>query len=325
MYGFITCLITFLALLVILYTWCCKPPKSLDHKTIMESKLFKISLLAPIVFSLLSAAFIFIVIDGKFDFGISGIDSFKNFYEIFKIPLSLIAASPVTAGIAAIIHRSEETAKQIELSSRQIELSSKQYQKTLEKNNFENYIKHRDDFCKRITNIAINDTNIDSLFMSESIYKFFFPSNNYENIKIAAEQEKINLLKLYFNRYLTHPLTKESYDQFLLKTIEILGIIRPNFKNEIFSTDFTPESSRIIFYLNFGCTIKHEHDPYSCTSEDAMKRSIYDSMVSLYNLISVLLNMLDSDFSGKPFLMDNFLHLANYICSQEIKFYLTEK
>ena len=98
-------------------------------KTIRESVLFKWALGLPLLLSIVTAIGISWLIWDTFSFGMSSVESFNNFYEIYKIPLALLTASPVTAGIAAVIHRSDETAKQIQL--------------TEDKNNFENYIKHK--------------------------------------------------------------------------------------------------------------------------------------------------------------------------------------
>ena len=109
-------------------------------KTIRESSLFWWALCLPLVLSAATAIGISYLIWGKFLFAISSVESFKNFYEIYKIPLALLSVSPVTAGIAAIIHRSDETAKQIQL--------------TENKNNFENYIKHNELFNQVVSSFT---------------------------------------------------------------------------------------------------------------------------------------------------------------------------
>ncbi len=109
-------------------------------KTIRESVLFKWALGLPLLLSIVTAIGISYLIWDTFSFGTSSVESFKNFYEIYKIPLALLTASPVTAGIAAVIHRSDETAKQIQL--------------TEDKNNFENYIKHNELFNQVVTSFT---------------------------------------------------------------------------------------------------------------------------------------------------------------------------
>lgn len=194
MYGLIICLITLSALLFGLYAWCGIPPKSAEHKTIIESNLFKISLLAPIAFSLLSAAFIFLVIDGKFNFGISSIDSFKNFYELFKIPLSLIAASPVTAGIAAMAHRSEETKLQLLQAER--------------KNDFDRYIKHREIIKDEIYSLLerYNSNYKNKFFFDIKLnifYNTIFPNNTSDkfNDLFISQKALQHAFKDYLNQY----------------------------------------------------------------------------------------------------------------------------
>lgn len=88
----------------------------MEIKTISESVLFKCALGLPLLLSIVTAIGISYLIWDTFSFGTSSVESFKNFYEIYKIPLALLTASPVTAGIAAVIHRSDETAKQIQLT-----------------------------------------------------------------------------------------------------------------------------------------------------------------------------------------------------------------
>lgn len=109
-------------------------------KTIRESVLFKWALGLPLLLSIVTAIGISWLIWDTFSFGMSSVESFNNFYEIYKIPLALLTASPVTAGIAAVIHRSDETAKQIQL--------------TEDKNNFENYIKHNELFNQVVTSFT---------------------------------------------------------------------------------------------------------------------------------------------------------------------------
>lgn len=109
-------------------------------KTIRKSVLFKLALGLPLLLSIVIAIGISYLIWDTFSFGISSVESFKNFYEIYKIPLALLTASPVTAGIAAVVHRSDETAKQIQL--------------TEDKNNFENYIKHNELFNQVVASFA---------------------------------------------------------------------------------------------------------------------------------------------------------------------------
>lgn len=155
-------------------------------KTIRESSFFWWALCFPLALSAATAIGISYLIWDKFLFDISSVESFKNFYEIYKIPLALLSASPVTAGIAAIIHRSDETAKQIQL--------------TEGKNNFENYIKHNELFNQVVSSFTsgggfgayiniwydIGDGNEGSWdgyglvgcnVLSAYLYNFLFPRN----------------------------------------------------------------------------------------------------------------------------------------------------
>lgn len=115
----------------------------MEIKTIRESKLFKWALLLPIGLSIFLACVISCLIWDSFSFGVSNVESFKNFYEIYKIPLGLLTASPLTAGVAAVIQRSDETAKQIQL--------------TEDKNSFENYIKHNELFNQVVASFTDSD------------------------------------------------------------------------------------------------------------------------------------------------------------------------
>lgn len=278
MYGLIICLITLSALLFGLYVWCCIPPKSAEHKTIMESKLFKISLLAPIAFSLLSAAFIFLVIDGKFNFEISGIDSFKNFYEIFKIPLSLIAASPVTAGIAAIIHRSEETAKQIELSN-------KQYKSSQQRNNFENYTKHKDELEKTLTYLQKNTTykTIKAFYPSINIYRRLFPNNNFKNFE--PELQNKNLLITY-NR-MKQISFKMSKSTSMINVDDIKNLlILYNTITSSFNINFENHFESSLFNIE----ISYSKEIISSTEENQELVNLYFSICDAFIVLYVILD-----------------------------------
>jgi len=182
-------------------------------KTIRESVLFKWALVLPLLLSFVTAIGISYLIWDTFSFGISSVESFKNFYEIYKIPLALLTASPVTAGIAAVIHRSDETAKQIQL--------------TEDKNNFENYIKHNELFNQVVASFTsgggfsaymniwydVGDGNeghwedyglVDCNVLPAYLYNFLFPGNKgaktfsfyMDGVVVKKVEEKIVQVEL---------------------------------------------------------------------------------------------------------------------------------
>lgn len=167
----------------------------------------------PLGLSIITTILISCLIWDTFSYGVSSVESFKNFYELYKIPLGLLTASPVTAGIAAVIHRSEETAKQIQL--------------TKDKNNFENYIKHNELFNQVVTSFTseggvnaymyiyydISDGNeghwegyglVGCRVLTAYLYNYLFPKNKgaktfdfyIDDVVIKKIEEKIEQVEL---------------------------------------------------------------------------------------------------------------------------------
>lgn len=74
-------------------------------------------------------------------------DCFNYAFELFKVPLALLALIFPAVALVASHHRSVQTAAQIDRTEKQTAL-------TEAKNNFENYIKHKELFDKRLDALA---------------------------------------------------------------------------------------------------------------------------------------------------------------------------
>ena len=100
----------------------------------------------------------------------SQIACFSRFLIIFDFPIKILSASLAISAFVALIHRSEQTRHQIEISINQ--------------NIFKNYIDHKKDFMEMIAlmesdfPIKITDKN--------ALYKKLFPNNNTQNLEFTS-------------------------------------------------------------------------------------------------------------------------------------------
>lgn len=98
---------------------------------------------------------------------------FDNLLSWFSFPLKTLTATAAIMGIVAMIHRSKQTATQIELSTKQI-------QTTINQNMHLNYFSHLKEFKERINFLDFEHLEIVNL---NTLYKEIYPSNtpNYFN------------------------------------------------------------------------------------------------------------------------------------------------
>lgn len=162
----------------------------METKTIKNSPLFWLALGAPVILSIISAIFIGCLIQDVYIFSVSDADNFKNFYEIFKIPLGLLTASPLLAGIVSVMHRSEETAKQMKQA---------EY-----KNNFDRYMKHKEyinDGLSRLIDLANPSDKSEYRFgiRFETFYSTIFPHNSMTSFNSFSVTD--DELHIVFSKY----------------------------------------------------------------------------------------------------------------------------
>ncbi|MEC6832408.1 hypothetical protein VXS06_11635 [Photobacterium toruni] len=98
---------------------------------------------------------------------------FRNLLIWFSFPLKTLTATAAIMGIAAMVHRSKQTATQIELSTKQI-------QTTINQNMHLNYFSHLKEFKERINFLDFKHLKMVNL---NTLYKEIYPSNtpNYFN------------------------------------------------------------------------------------------------------------------------------------------------
>ncbi|MCD9536495.1 hypothetical protein [Photobacterium carnosum] len=98
---------------------------------------------------------------------------FDNLLNWFSFPLKTLTATAAIMGIVAMVHRSKQTATQIELSTKQI-------QTTINHNMHLNYFSHLKEFKERINFLDFEHLEIVNL---NTLYKEIYPSNtpNYFN------------------------------------------------------------------------------------------------------------------------------------------------
>lgn len=122
---------------------------------------FKIALGLPIIISSVTFVIVLTSVPSIPDSTLTGL---KYFWEIFHIPLAIASSALPLAGLVALNHRSEQTARQIELAQ--------------EQNTFTNYYKHREEFVKFI-NSDFKDEQVDA-FLAHSV---LFPNAKKIGIK----------------------------------------------------------------------------------------------------------------------------------------------
>jgi len=139
------------------------------NESITELKSFKLTIIVTIfatIFSLLT-----IIISNDLYVICSSLDCIKNFSYYLELPFKIASSGLAIAGFIAIIHRSEQTKSQIKLA--------------LDQNKFKNFIDHRAEFYKVITEIENDFKNI-KVQNKPLFYKKLFPNNTPHNVEIVS-------------------------------------------------------------------------------------------------------------------------------------------
>ncbi|NWD81003.1 hypothetical protein HX891_11525 [Pseudomonas reactans] len=141
------------------------------HKKLGESILFKMALSIPIAMG--TMLFAATLLSNK-NFSVCFTSECVNyFFQLYKIPLSILGLSVPLTAIVAALHRSEEAHQQI--------------QETLKQNTFNNYIKHQEEFYKIL---EIIEKKCFCRFTDPlTLYRRIFPRNNYSNFTFVAHSK----------------------------------------------------------------------------------------------------------------------------------------
>lgn len=155
-----------------------------DNPNLSQLKLFKLAYLIPFFAFIVFSCAIFIAEQlWTYNFCFRSACIF-NTYEIFKVPVWLLALSLPLTGLVAAHHRSVQAATQIQI--------------TESKNTFENYIKHKELFYTHIKNIQ---ERYEVVFSDiDLLYEKIFPHNSPMIFSIYSDgQDKsIKQEKNYF-------------------------------------------------------------------------------------------------------------------------------
>ena len=98
---------------------------------------------------------------------------FDNLLSWFSFPLKTLTATAAIMGIVAMVHRSKQTATQIELSTKQI-------QTTINQNMHLNYFSHLKDFKEQINSLELK---VLKPINNHTLYKCIFVNNTPSNFK----------------------------------------------------------------------------------------------------------------------------------------------
>lgn len=105
-------------------------------------------------------------------------DCFNYAFELFKVPLALLALIFPAVALVASHHRSVQTAAQIKASE--------------DKNTFENYLKHREYFSEFVEEVRDNEIHTIKIKSASRLYSKIFKNNT--PISFVAYEDKENIL-----------------------------------------------------------------------------------------------------------------------------------
>lgn len=110
-------------------------------------------------------------------------DGMSFAYSAFKVPLLVSALSFPLGALAASIHRSAQTQRQIML--------------TEEQNLFSNFLKHREEFLKVLVQLE-SSYNI-SFKAPTGLYQTLFPENTYHNLRMHLSGDALALIEKFYS------------------------------------------------------------------------------------------------------------------------------
>lgn len=158
----------------------------IKHKNLHESYWFRAAYRIPIIIALIIYVINIISAQSLAPVCFSA-NCFSNFYNIFKVPILVAGLALPLTGIAAAIHRSYETGLQIKT--------------TLQKNEFEGFVKHREEFTTHLqeTIDKINEfgsceasgVKINFSLDVKKVYRIFFKNNNYSSYCLEPTAESV--------------------------------------------------------------------------------------------------------------------------------------
>ncbi|MGR5461566.1 hypothetical protein ACPV5G_01270 [Photobacterium damselae] len=131
-----------------------------------QDRIFIGTLIIGVVMSMISAVSIYLSFDGSLVVCAKPA-CFDNLLNWFSFPLKVLTATVAVMGIVAMLHRSKQTAKQIELSTQQI-------QTTINQNMYLNYFSHLKDFKEQVSRLEFRVIEIED---RNKLYKALYPDN----------------------------------------------------------------------------------------------------------------------------------------------------
>ncbi len=258
---------------------------------------FQIALLLPFIFS------VFLMIWAGSDYP-SRWDSigFNAFLDIQKLPLGILALSPILGAFVVYAHRSLQTEKQIKTAEKQLEEAQK-------KNKVDIYISQREFIIKQLGSIKI--THYGEIVDATHVYDIFRKFHNYSDQKITVSFEFINSklddihtsfinVKTCIDNFDKDKLTFDKLNQNLTKIkIGIMSIINSSgIKSNNFKIDNEIEDYRSKFNAYIKNKSDNNHD-YLRSMLGGLLQDIRNEMFNLHSTLCKLFTiiLLDEDIS----------------------------
>ncbi|MCT0099769.1 hypothetical protein KT999_11980 [Proteus mirabilis] len=141
-----------------------------------------------VIFPILSCVYFGSIIWYEYPLEVSK-NGYNSFLEISKLPLYLLAGTPILGAFVVSAHRSIQTAKQIEVTEK--------------KNKVDIYIARRNFIIERLKNLDFFDENNVNV-----IYDYFYTFDNYTDIinknNFLSVQKRINSINKLTNNIISH-------------------------------------------------------------------------------------------------------------------------
>jgi hypothetical protein len=195
-------------------------PLTSKHKPLVFTWLFWLAVLLPVVLGMVLGLFIGFSSElGSLCFRA---DCVQVFFNTFKFPIAIMGlALPLVAMVAAI-HRSNEAALQIKITSAQ-------YGEAIVNNRFGNYLKHREGFEKLIGSYCANSVHGSECKIEVrmgSLYGRLFPESGFNNVRWTGQCDASRLeLGVMCAKIIMHEAkaAKEEFNCYaLIKSIDAL-------------------------------------------------------------------------------------------------------
>jgi hypothetical protein len=180
--------------------------KNNENPTLNQLKAFKAAYIIPSIIFLVVSVAIFEAEELWMSVLCFQAECIYHIYNIFKVPLWILATSLPLTGLVAAYHRSVQSAKQIE--------------ETIKNNNFSNYYKHIEKFHDRFKNLHMDtrdNRRVNPVFGDlDSLYVAVYPFNfSYKFSPIYKKDEKSGLEVAlgYIQKITVEPITmREPWD-----------------------------------------------------------------------------------------------------------------